>query len=65
MSQVKRLGELIDLIHNQQICLLKEHLQYLRAQSSFNNIFYKLETLDQIIKVIFVFYTLKCCWRNI
>lgn len=54
LSQVKRLGEVINLIHKQQTCFLKEHLQHLRAQSSFKNIFYKLETLDQTVKVIFI-----------
>lgn len=59
MSQVKRLGRVIDSVYKKRLIMLNEYLQYLKTQSSSKNVIRKLKSLDQNPKVIFIYSILK------
>lgn len=52
LSQVKRLGKVIDSVYKQRLIMLEEHLQHLRMQSSSKKVMRKLKSLEPIPKVI-------------
>jgi len=58
LSQVKRLGKVIDSVYKQRFIMLEEHLQHLRNESSSKKVIRKLRSLEQFPKVIFVYLTL-------
>lgn len=55
LSQVKRLGRVLDSVYKQRLIMLEEHLQHLRMQSSSKKIIRKLKSLDQSPKVIRIY----------
>ncbi|XP_025202491.1 centrosome-associated protein 350-like [Melanaphis sacchari] len=50
LSQVKRLGRVIDSVYKQRFIMLEEHIQHLRNQSSSKKVMRKLKSLDQFPK---------------
>eukprot|EP00102_Acyrthosiphon_pisum_P010643 XP_008179023.1 PREDICTED: centrosome-associated protein 350 [Acyrthosiphon pisum] len=50
LSQVKRLGRVIDSVYKQRFIMLEEHLQHLRNKSSSKKVIRKLKSLEQIPK---------------
>ncbi|CAH1725966.1 unnamed protein product [Aphis gossypii] len=50
LSQVKRLGRVIDSVYKQRFIMLEEQLQHLRNQSSSKQVIRKLKRLDQFPK---------------
>lgn len=55
LSQVKRLGRVIDSVYKQRFIMLEEHLQQLRNQLSSKKVIRKLKSLEQFPKVMFVY----------
>lgn len=53
LSQIKRLGRVIDSVYKQRLIMLEEHLQHLRMQSSSKKVIRKLKSLDQMPIVTF------------
>ncbi|KAL4132206.1 hypothetical protein QTP88_009408 [Uroleucon formosanum] len=50
LSQVKRLGRVIDSVYKQRFIMLEEHLQHLRNQLSSKKVIRKLKSLEQFPK---------------
>jgi len=54
LHQVKKLGREIDSFYTRRLIILKEHIQYLKMQSSSKKVIRKLKNLDQIPKVVLI-----------
>jgi len=52
LYQVKRLGREIDSFYTRRLIILKEHIQYLKMQSSSKKVIRKLKNFDLVPKVI-------------
>lgn len=51
LSQIKRLGRVIDSVYKQRFIMFNEHLQHLRNQSSSKKVIRKLKSLEQFPKI--------------